>query len=90
MGRGSPNEWILRHVDPNRHGAGKPGLPSAASAAVFNRCTRSDSVAPVSFVRLGVLHARHIGAALGDSAANRRIRSRIARYNRRGTATSAS
>jgi hypothetical protein len=79
MAHGSPNEWILRHVDPNRHGAGKPGIPRATSAAVFNRRTRSDSVAPVSFVRLGVLHARHIGSALGDSAANRRIRSRITR-----------
>ena len=32
---------------------------------------------------------RHIGVALGDSVASRRIRSRIARYSRHGTATSA-
>ncbi len=42
-----------------------------------------DIADPSSFVGLVNGSHCHIGAALGDSAANRRIRSRIARYRRR-------
>ena len=57
---------------------------------IFIRHTRADSAVPAPFVRLAVLHARHIGAALGVICAKRRIRLRIVQYSQRGTATSAS
>ena len=50
---------------------------------------QSDIAGSRVFVWLTKGYSRHIGAGLGEIAANRRIRSRIARYNRRGTATSA-
>jgi hypothetical protein len=53
------------------------------------RIVDSRSVATCAFVVLSPPAPGHIGAALGGMAANRRIRSRIARYSRRGIATSA-
>jgi hypothetical protein len=49
----------------------------------------TDSAVPSAFVRLFAPAPRHIGAALGQVFAKRCIRSNIARYSRRGTATSA-
>jgi len=51
--------------------------------------SNSHSGTPSAFVELSPPVPGHIGAALGEMAANRRIRSRIARYSRPGTATSA-
>jgi hypothetical protein len=56
---------------------------------VFNRPARTDRAAPVPLVWLEAIHRRHFGAALGEMAANRRMRFRIARYRRREIATSA-
>lgn len=50
--------------------------------------TRGASLLPSSVVYLWAGALRHIGGLAG-MAANRRIRSRIARYRRHGTATSA-
>ncbi len=49
----------------------------------------SHSVASSAFSGLSPPAPGHIGTALGEMAANRRIRSRVARYRRPGTATSA-
>ena len=54
------------------------------------RFARTDSVTLRLFVGLSVDATGHAGDALGMIAANRRIRSRIARYRRREIATSAS
>ena len=45
------------------------------------RFVQTDGVAPSPIVRLFVVAPGHIGAALGEVAANRRIRLRIVRYN---------
>ena len=53
------------------------------------RFARTDSVTLRLFVGLSVDATGHVGGALGMITANRRIRSRMARYSRRGMATSA-
>ena len=56
----------------------------------FAGFVQTDGVAPSPIARLFVVAPGHIGAALSEVAANRRIRSRIVRYKRRSTAASAS
>lgn len=60
------------------------------SAALLCRYARTDSAAPLALIRLLVRAPSHIGEAFGVIAVKRRIRLRIVRYSRRGTATSAS
>ena len=87
-----PQESKRRWLDPSVNNVkwrAKSGL-RWSKKSFCARFVQTDGVAPSPIVRLFVVAPGHIGAALGEVAANRRIRSRIVRYNRRGTATSAS